>query len=129
MPTTLDTGTRDVAAELLALIDASPIALCHITQRRFSMVSHAMKEITGYDAATLVGSSTRLLFFSDEEYEASWNIVQNQVSSRGNSGWRYAAADATVRRYGPAYPANRSIMPIRKRKSASLPRTSRSSTG
>lgn len=83
MPTTLDTGTRDVAAELLALIDASPIALCHITQRRFSMVSHAMKEITGYDAATLVGSSTRLLFFSDEEYEASWNIVQNQVSSRG----------------------------------------------
>lgn len=73
----------DAAAELRALIDASPLCLCRIEQRRFTLVSRAVEEISGYEATALIGRDSRLLYFSDAEYETVGRQIQEQIAQKG----------------------------------------------
>ena len=60
---------RERTAELQTMLDASPMAIAHITKRHIISVNPAMGELFGYPQAEMVGQATRIIYPDDEAHE------------------------------------------------------------
>jgi PAS domain S-box-containing protein len=61
---------RERTAELDALFNANPLATVFVAQRRFINVNAAFERLFGYDKAECINAPTRLIYESDEAWEA-----------------------------------------------------------
>lgn len=57
-------------AELEALISLAPVGIARVRQRRFVKVNDAFNRMLGYRGEDLLGQGTRVIYRSDEQYEA-----------------------------------------------------------
>ena len=60
---------RERTAELQTMLDASPMAIAHITKRHIVSTNPAMGELFGYAQEAMVGMSTRAIYADEETYE------------------------------------------------------------
>lgn len=74
---------RESEALLRGVFKATPVGLCIVKDRVFQNVNKAFFEILGYSEFEIIGSSTRLLYENEMEYERVGRDVSAGISERG----------------------------------------------
>ncbi len=59
---------RERTAELQTMLDASPMAIAHITDRMIVSANPAMAELFGYSQQEIIGKSTRCIYPDEDAY-------------------------------------------------------------
>jgi two-component system, sensor histidine kinase PdtaS len=84
---------KEREAELRGLFDAMPAGVCMLRSRIFREVNAEFRALFGYSEDELVGRSTRVLYFDDEEYERVGRELYGALAGR-----RRSLLEARVRR-------------------------------
>lgn len=80
---------RDKEQMLTNILAASPVGICRVETRRIVWVNDAMTKIFGYSSKELIGKSTKVLYASDEEYQAVGSMLYEGYKS-GTESESYA---------------------------------------
>ncbi len=81
----LEARVAERTAELSTLMDASPLGIGRLVDRRIVQINRAMARLTGYAPEELLGQTTRLLYFSDEEFETAGRELAAQIGAVGRA--------------------------------------------
>ncbi|MBI2308483.1 MAG: response regulator [Rhodocyclales bacterium] len=78
---------RQALAENEALIESGALGICVLRNRTIQRCNRRFEELFGYPHGTMAGQSTRVFYFSDEEYDALGasvypDLAANRVNSR-----------------------------------------------
>jgi len=85
-----------LAHELQVLFHTVPMGLLRVVGRTIIWANRAMEELSGYPAGDLAGRSTRVLYASDERFEA----VGREIYETLKAGRRFRAVEDLVREDG-----------------------------
>jgi PAS domain S-box-containing protein len=84
---------RERQTKLDSILRAAPAGIGIVLNRVFAEVNPGMCQITGYKAEELVGQSTRLLFFTQEDYDAVGRVAYSSFIDHGSTSaecrWRH----------------------------------------
>ena len=68
---------------LASIFRTAPTGITVHEGRVFTMLNERITEITGYSKEELLGHTTRLLYFSDQEYQEAGKSITEQIQARG----------------------------------------------
>ncbi|WP_319763751.1 ATP-binding protein [Maridesulfovibrio sp.] len=71
-------------AQLNTVLSAAPIGIGMVTDRVFQEVNDFFCEMTGYSRAELIGSSSRMIYPSDEDYDYVSSYKYSQIKDKGS---------------------------------------------
>ena len=71
--------------EYALIFDNATIGISYLRERVFSRCNRRLEEIFGFEPGKLVGQSARVLYASDQAWEATGEIISAHSASRNNS--------------------------------------------
>jgi len=74
---------RNSEATLTAILDASPIGIGLLRNRKMAWGNRGMYNLLGYEVGSLEGTSLRMLYSNDEEYEGVGRDLYAEVREKG----------------------------------------------
>jgi PAS domain S-box-containing protein len=80
----VETELRESESRLSSIIRVAPIGICLISNRIIRMVNDQLCTITGYTAGELTGTSTRILYAAQEDYDAVGREICAQIAQTGS---------------------------------------------
>lgn len=80
-----DAALRRANDEYALIFDNATVGIAYLRDRVFLRCNRRLEEIFGFQPGTLVGRSSRVLYASDEEWEATGQQLVAQAASRNNS--------------------------------------------
>jgi PAS domain S-box-containing protein len=81
----LESKVAERTAEIERLLEASPMVIAYLVERRIVRVNGVVEALTGYAPAELLGQTTRLLYFSEEDYEVAGSALRAQLAETGRA--------------------------------------------
>ncbi|MGA9085651.1 MAG: PAS domain S-box protein [Methanoregula sp.] len=80
----VETDLRESESRLGSIIRVAPIGICAVSDRIIQMVNDQLCTITGYTAEELTGTSTRLLYPAQEDYDSVGREICAQIAQDGS---------------------------------------------
>ncbi len=83
---------------IAAILRASPIGICLVVDRVFSWANDAMYSILGYEKGTLIDQKSKILYYSDEEYNKMGAVFYKNNYQKGivKAETRFVKKDGTL---------------------------------
>ncbi|MBI4989962.1 MAG: CHASE domain-containing protein [Rhodocyclales bacterium] len=81
----LESKVAERTAEIEHLLDASPMVIAYLVERRIVKVNRVVEALTGYVPKELLGQTTRCLYFNEEDYEAAGSALRAQLAETGRA--------------------------------------------